>query len=195
MILRPPGADELITIGVVGEEVKPLPGILESVEVSSSLLTDDVGREGMSGKVKVIHGWSDADVTVTLILVDIPAVTNTSVTKNITRYDCLSEIAATFKKVKDGKPQIYTISTLQTAAWGIQQFVFNSLKSSENRAKQIITCTLEFDEYDSTTGKSQGRQIDMQNAAPEAEVNVEAEMVGAKDRGGLGEVGARYVSK
>ena len=186
MKLRAPTADEMVTIGIVGGSVYPLPGILESIEVSDSLLVDDVEQEGKSGKIKVIHGWNDSDVSITVTLID-------TLEQGATRYDALREIAQTFKQMKSGKPQVYTINTNHLAAWGLKQFVFNSLKSSEGRAKQTISCTLEFDEFDSTTGKSQGRQIAAgisEKPAPSAEV----EVVGKKDRAGLGELEGKYAA-
>jgi hypothetical protein len=153
-------ADNFIKIGVSGEgEPRYLPGILDSIEISDALLVDDAGTEGGSGTVKIISGWADADVTVTLLLIDIPGVTNDTVTPNITRFDCLKEIAGAFKRIKDGKPRVFTILHPHVTAWGTREFIFNSLKSSESRGKRIITCTLEFDEFDSAIGKSQDRQL------------------------------------
>lgn len=113
MRLRAPTPDEIVTIGIVGEAAYTLPGILESIEVSDSLLVDDVEQEGKSGKIKVIHGWNDADIGITITLIDMPE-------KGVTRYDALQEIAQTFKQMKDGKPQIYTLNTKHLAAWGLK---------------------------------------------------------------------------
>jgi hypothetical protein len=90
----------LLSIGVVGEAVHVLPGFLDSIEVSSSLLEDSVEQERKSGTIKVIHGWKDCDVSINLLLLDIPIVDSAQckVTPDITRHDCLSQIAALFKK-------------------------------------------------------------------------------------------------
>jgi hypothetical protein len=153
-------AENFIQIGVSGEDgTRYLPGILDSIEVSDSLLVDEAGSEGKSGAVKIISGWADADLTVTLLLIDIPKITNETVTPNVTRFDCLKEIVGVFKQINDGKPRVFTVLHPHISAWGTREFIFNSLKSSESRGKRIITCVLEFDEFDSATGKSQDRQL------------------------------------
>jgi hypothetical protein len=185
----------LVSIGVVGEAVHVLPGFLDSIDVSSSLLEDSVEQEGKSGSVKIIHGWKDCDVSINLILLDIPIldVARCRVTPAITRHDCLAQIAALFKKMTDGKPQIYTVHHPHLTAWGARQFIFAGLKSSESRSKGIITCALEFDEFDSTIGKSQDRHIGLQQAEQSAaSVTEKAPVVSDHTRRGLGALEERY---
>jgi hypothetical protein len=185
------GKTGLVSIGVVGQSVHVLPGFLDSIEVSSALMEDSVPQEGKSGSIKIVHGWKDCDVSITLLLLDIPAINYTKgqVTPHISRYDCLAEIVGTFKYMTDGKPHIYTVHHPHLAAWGGQQFIFTGLKTSESRSKRIITCTLDFDEYDSTTGKSQDRQI----GVPVIEPSAEAEpYIPDTTRAGLGELEAKH---
>jgi hypothetical protein len=189
--------DGFVSIGVVGEAVHVLPGFLETIEVSDSLLEDSVSLEGQSGSVKVIHGWKDCDVSITLTLIDIPGIdtANCQVTPNISRYDCLAEIAGWFKKMKDGKPQIYTVHHPHIVAWGAREFIYSNLKSSQSRKRQTITCTLEFDEYDSTTGKSQDRQIGI-NIAEQSEAETPPDPpVDDGKRRGLGELEEQYAKR
>jgi hypothetical protein len=185
--------ENFVSIGVVGDSVHILPGFLESVEVSDSLLVDSVDQEGKSGSIKIIHGWADCDVSITLKLVDIPTIDTASgrVTPAVSRYDCLAEIVSWFKKMKDGVPQIYTIRHPHITAWGAREFIYSDLKSSENREKRIITCALDFDEFDSVTGKSQDRQVGIAIAAQEDQA-AEAPPVADKTRRGLGELEQRY---
>jgi hypothetical protein len=183
-----------LSIGVVGEAVHVLPGFLDSIEASSSLLEDSVEQEGKSGTIKVIHGWKDCDVSINLILLDIPIVDSAQckVTPDITRHDCLSQIAALFKKMKDGQPQIYTVHHPHLVAWGAREFIFAGLKSSESRGKGILTCTLDFDEYDSTVGKSQDRQIGIQQVEQSAPPAEQEPYIPDETRSGLGKVEAKY---
>jgi hypothetical protein len=184
----------LVSIGVVGQAVHVLPGFLDSIEVSSSLLEDSVEQEGKSGTIKVIHGWQDCDVSIKLLLLDIPILDSAQckVTPDITRHDCLSQIAGLFKKMKDGKPQIYTVHHPHLVAWGAREFIFMGLTSSESRSKGIITCTLDFDEYDSAIGKSQERQIDIQQVAQNTPPAEQEPYIPDDTRAGLGKVGAKY---
>jgi hypothetical protein len=184
----------LVSIGVVGEAVHVLPGFLDSIEVSSSLLEDSVEQEGKSGTIKVIHGWKDCDVSINLILLDIPILDSAQckVTPDITRHDCLAQIAGIFKTMKDGKPQIYTVHHPHLVAWGAREFIFAGLKSSESRNKGITTCTLDFDEYDSTAGKSQDRQIGIQQVEQSAPPAEQEPYIPDDTRAGLGKVEAKY---
>jgi hypothetical protein len=183
-------AENFIKAGLSGEEPVTLPGILDSIEASDALLVDEVDTKGASGSVKVISGWADSDLTITLLLIDIPKYDAGSYTPDITRFDCLAEIRQRFKAMKDGAPCIYTLQHPHIAAWGIGGFLFNDLKSVESRGKRIITCTLGFDEFDSTSRKSQDRQlgISMQaQAAPAKSVNP---VVPDETRRGLGKLEA-----
>lgn len=187
--------NNFISIGVVGEAVRVLPGILESIEISDALLIDTVEQQGKSGDIKVISGWADCDLAINLLLIDIPKITGNTMTPTISRYDCLTEMVSWFKKMKDGVPQIYTVHHPHITAWGAKEFVFNSLKSSESRTKGIITCTLEFDEYDSTAGKSQDRQIGIIITEQEEAAEVQNPYVPDHTRRGLGKVEGTYAGK
>jgi hypothetical protein len=184
-------AENFVKIGVSGEgEPRVMPGIFDSVEVSDALLTDDAETAGKSGSVKIISGWADSDVSITLLLIDIPKVAGVSVTPNVTRFDCLKEITGYFKQMKNGKPCVYTIQHPHLKAWGVREFLFNSLKSSESRGKRIITCTLEFDEFDSTSGKSQDRQLSA--SVDTAVVTSEPPAVSDKTKIEFGKTEAKY---
>lgn len=186
-------AENFIKIGAVGEgELRVLPGIVDNIEVSDGLLEDSVETNGKSGSVKIISGWADADVTITLLLIDIPLVQGAEVIPNVTRFDCLKEIASRFRQMKNGKPCVFTIQHPHLAAWGLHEFVFSNLKSSEARGKRITTCTLEFDEFDNKSGKSQDRQLGAIEAAPEETALSENPTIGSTTRAGLGELEGRY---
>jgi hypothetical protein len=177
----------LVSIGIIGEAVYVLPGILDSIEVKASILTENVSQQGKSGDVKIVSGWSDADISINLILLDIPKldISAGTATPDVTRYDCLAEIVGTFKQMKEtGEPQTYTIHHPHIKAWGAREFLFSDLKSSESRGKQKITCTLEFDEYDSESAKMQERQL----AAVQAEAQQGKRSKGKKPKKGKAEM-------
>jgi hypothetical protein len=187
--------ENFVKIGVPDEgEPRYLPGILDSIKVSDELLVDSAELADKSGSVKIISGWADADVTVNLLLIDIPRVSGDAVTPAVTRFDCLKEIAGIFKRMKDGKPGVFTILHPHVAAWGLREFVFSKLESEESRGRRVITCSLEFDEFDSVSGKSQDRQMGARIAASETETPVNPP-VGDKERAGLGKMEARYAKQ
>jgi hypothetical protein len=185
--------ENFIRIGVSGAgEPVMLPGIVDSIQIGDSLLEDSVEVADKSGSVKIISGWADADIAITLLLIDIPTYTNNRITPGVTRFDCLATIAQLFKQMADRKPRVYAIQHPHIHAWGLKEFIFSDLKSTEQRGRRIITCTLEFDEYDSISGKSQDRQLGMNESTP-AEAAVSVNPIVADDtRRGLGKLEATY---
>jgi hypothetical protein len=187
-------AENFIKAAVSGEgEGATPPGILDSISVGDSLLEDSVETADKSGSVKIISGWADSDISVTLLLIDIPTYTAEAFTPGVTRFDCLKQIAGTFRqKDSEGKPRVYAIQHPHFSAWGIREFLFSKLKSIESRGKRIITRTLEFNEFDSTVGKSQDRLLVSMEAAQAAPVTSENPEIGNDQRAGLGKMEERY---
>lgn len=93
---------------------------------------------------------------------------------------------------------MYTVQHPHIQAWGAREFIFSDLKNSESRGKQKITCTLELDEYDSMTGKSQGRQLSVQlveQTNADSAQEQQQSLVADKTRCGLGEVESQYAKQ
>jgi hypothetical protein len=159
---------------------------MESIKTSDALLLEDAEIQGRSGKVKVAQGWDDADLLITLSLLDDPGAGKT-------RWDSLKQIAGIFKKVSNsGKPEVYTLSHPMTNAWGTRHLLFASLESTEYRSRRKISVSLEFVEYDSAAGVIQDRQ-GTANEAKEAEPAVTpAPVVSDQQRRGLGSLENRF---
>lgn len=136
----------------IGSPPEVLPGIVESIKINDSLLLEDKEVQGRSGKVKIVQGWDDAALLISMSIIDDPGAEKT-------RWDYLKQIAAAFKKVADnGKPEVYTLSHPMITAWGTKKLLFTSLESTESRTRRKITVALEFVEYDSAAGVVQDRQ-------------------------------------
>ena len=191
-------AENFIKAGIVGDgQAVWLPAILES----DALLVDSITTKGVSGSTKIISGWADCDLTIKLILIDIPKYTADTVTPDVTRFDCLKEIRQRFKAQKNGTPCVYTLQHPHIQAWGLKDFIFNDLKSIEERGKRIIHCTLGFDEFDSVSRKSQDRQLGFQGQkegsgkAGGGVVKAVDPPVSDKTRAGLGKLEAQYAKQ
>jgi hypothetical protein len=185
MILKIDNAAGIIKIGSPLEE---LPGIVESIKISNSLLFEDAEVQGRSGKVKVVQGWDDVAISITLSLIDNPGAKKT-------RWDYLDCIAGIFKKVADGgKPEIYTLSHPMVNAWKTKQLMFSSLESNEIRTRRKIAVSLEFVEYDSAVGVIQDRQTGKASPADPAAIAAAQErmMVSDSQRAGLGKQEERF---
>jgi hypothetical protein len=167
----------------IGSPPEVLPGIVESVKISGALLIEDAEVQGRSGKVKVVQGWNDADLLITLSLLDDPGAGKT-------RWDSLKQIAQVFKKVSgNGKPEVYTLGHPMTGAWGTKQLLFSSLESTEFRNRRKISVSLEFVEYDSPAGIIQDRQAAAKKKKPET---VYSPVVTDDKRRGLGKLEDRF---
>jgi hypothetical protein len=185
MILAVDNDSGIIKIGSPPEE---LPGIVESVKVNDSLLIERAGVQGRSGKVKIIQGWDDALLLITLSLIDDPGAGKT-------RWDFLKQLAGIFKKVSDdGKPQVYTLSHPMTNAWGASQLLFSSLETTELRTRRKISAVLEFVEYESSAGIIQDRQGAEAQAQQATPAPSPTPIVSNQQRRGLGALENRYAN-
>jgi hypothetical protein len=183
MILAVDSIDGIIKIGSPPEE---LPGILESIEISGALLIENAPLEGRSGKIKIVQGWDDAALRISMSLIDDPGAGKT-------RWDSLKKIAEIFRKVSGaGKPEVYTLNHPMTASWGTKQLLFSDLKSVESRTRRKIDLTLEFVEYDGVAGIVQDRQGAANEAAKKEEAAPVTPIVSDRQRRGLGTLENRY---
>ena len=183
MILSVDSDDGIIKIGSPPEEI---PGFVESIRISDTLLIENADIQGRSGKVKVVQGWDDVAMLVTLSLIDNPEAGKT-------RWDSLKEITAIFKKVgANGKPEVYTVSHPMIAAWGTKDLLISSLESSENRTRRKISVSIEFIEHDSSVGIIQERQTP--DAPAGAAQTAPAPLVSDQQRRGLGQLEERFAS-
>jgi hypothetical protein len=177
MILRLDSDAGIIKIGSPPEEI---PGIVESIKISDSLLIENAEIQGRSGKVKVVQGWDDVAMQITLSLIDNPGAKKT-------RWDFLKEITAIFKKVGgNGKPEVYTVSHPMISAWGTKQLLISSLESTESRTRRKISVSIEFVEHDSAVGIIQDRQSP--DATADAAQSAPAPLVSDQQRRGLGQL-------
>ncbi|MDR3019894.1 MAG: hypothetical protein LBU66_03205 [Treponema sp.] len=186
MILVVDCDDGIIKIGSPPEE---MPGIVESIKINDSLLIEQTGVEGRSGKTKIIQGWDDCSLLITLSLIDNPGAGKT-------RWDYLKQITGIFKKVsQNGKPEVYTLSHPMTNAWGATRVLFSSLETAESRTRRKITASLEFVEYDSAAGVIQERQEAETQARKSKPAPAQTPIVSDQRQRGLGALENRYANK
>jgi hypothetical protein len=159
----------------IGSPPAPLPGIVESVRINDSLLIENADIQGRSGKVKVVQGWDDVAVSISLSLIDDG--------KGKTRWDMLKEITGVFKKVADnGKPELYAVSHPMIAAWGTKKLLLSSLESTESRTRRKISVSMDFVEHDSAAGIVQERQPAAPAAAAKGGMPPDLAQFAANDR-------------
>ena len=183
MILKIDSAAGIIKIGSPPEI---LPGIVESIKISDSLLLDNAEIQGQSGKRKNAQGWDDAALSITLSLIDNPGAGKT-------RWHYLEQIAGIFKTVTgDGTPEIYTLNHPMINVWGIRRLLFTSLESTESRTRRKIFVSLEFVEYESAAGVIQNRQEASVEARRLMPIPIPIPVVSNRQKLELKELEARY---
>lgn len=156
----------------IGNPPEILPGILSSISINDDLIIDNASVEGRSGSSKQVHGWNDAAVSISLILID-----DTGNKKS--RFDFLAMIVSHFKKDENGTPVVYNFHHPMAKAWNIKQLLFSSLKTTEDNKRNQIIATLDFQEHDPITGLSQERKDSVPEAEPaEQEENTLQETIG-----------------
>jgi hypothetical protein len=175
----------------IGSPPEALPGIVESINISASLLMDNAEMQGRSGKTKIVQGWDDAALLITLSLIDNPDAKKS-------RWDYLKQVAGVFKKVgDDGKPEAYSLSHPMINAWKTRQVLFSSLESTEYRTRRKVAATLKFVEYDNSAGVAQDRQSTASQAQTQTnQANVAAAqermLASSSQRAGLGKLEERF---
>ena len=170
----------------IGSPPENLPGIVDSIKISDSLLIENAEVQGRSGKVKIVQGWDDTSLLISLILIDDPGAEKT-------RWDHLKQIARVFKKVaSNGKPTVYTVSHPMISAWGTRQLLFSSLETTETRTQRKITVSLEFVEYESVSAVIQDRQGSQTRAQRATPAVTPTPIVSDQQRRGLGTLERRF---
>jgi len=173
---------------MIGSPPQILPGIYGSLEIGGSLSMESSSVQGSSGSTRTVHGWDDADVSISLILIDDPGAGKT-------RYDYAAEITQIFKKIADdGGPELYVLQHPLITAWKIRRMLFADLRTTESRGKQQITVSLQFVEHESTVATTQERQSQGTTAQEETAASSETEpQVSGQMHRRLNQVGERYV--
>lgn len=171
---------------IIGSPPEALPGILDSVEIGGALSMESSSVQGSSGATRTVHGWGDADLSISLTLIDDPG-------KGVSRYDSLAKVTGVFKKVADdGGPEVYVLQHPMVSAWGVRKLLFSDLKSVESRGRQKIKVTLQFVEHESTVAATQQRQSQAATAqADAAEEAVPEPQVSAQMQRRLSDMEAR----
>ena len=114
-----------------------LPGVFQSLSVNGEIQVDS-GGDGSSKPRKVMRGYNDKKISLSLILIE---------KEGSTVYQQLSAVEKVFRRENDNVPQIYTIVHDHIVARDIDQVLFQSLSSAEDNTTNTITLTLQFEEF------------------------------------------------
>ena len=156
------------------EKPIPLPGVVQNISIGGEILWDTAGTQGNNNQ-KTTKGYKEKIVTITLLLLGKKSKTTFHILDKIigdepkTPYQVLEELERLFKETEESSqniatgsktsaeeavsimPSIYTIKNDHINNRGINKVCFTSLSSSENNAKDYITVSLTFEEFDSTS--------------------------------------------
>lgn len=151
-----------------GEEIV-LPGVLQSLSVNGEILIDSNNSAGNREPQKLMRGYKDRAINITLKLLSVPKSINDVNTKKLSSkeeiqnaintakffhteiekypYDILGELNQLFQNKEDGIPTVYRLFNRHTYARGIEQVLFTSFSSSEDNTTETLTVTLTFEEF------------------------------------------------
>ncbi|GAB6100442.1 hypothetical protein JCM16358_23210 [Halanaerocella petrolearia] len=118
---------------------KVIPGVYQNMSVKNSIKIDEVDIKGASGTSKQPQGYNDAKITLTLKLQ----------TDNQTDcYEKVEKLVSIFQNTdSNAKPYIYNVVNRLTSAWGIEEVVFDDLKTKDTNKDNTILAELHFVQY------------------------------------------------
>jgi hypothetical protein len=154
-------SDGLLTFddGIVQLAGARIPGILKSLSIAGQVRFDEAEQDGLSGKVKVPMGWTDADITLVVEL---------TTESGLDCYDKLAQINATFKGTDNGgNPKVFDVVNRHAIARGIERVVFAGLGSRETDEDDVILADLAFVEHVPPVTKIEERVSASGGQAPE----------------------------
>ncbi|MGL5956787.1 MAG: hypothetical protein ACRC0X_09380 [Brevinema sp.] len=146
--------DSLIVLTPIngGEEIL-LPGVLQNLSVNGEILIDSNNSASSGAPQKVMRGYKDRTVNISLRLLEVPKSIENDREKNVQTeiekypYDILEELNQLFQNKEDGIPIVYTLFNDHTVARGINEVLFTGLSSYEDNSTNTITVTLTFEEF------------------------------------------------
>ncbi len=149
-----------LTNQATGQSLDRLPGIYQNMTIARPLEMDEAATEGKSGRRKQPQGWDDAEITLTLLLID---------DAQSTALDKLAELEAAYTAVgPDGKPPAFIIHSPHTRARKIRQVLWVDLRSSETNEDLSITVDLVFREHTPVVAEAEDRGAPKAKPRPES---------------------------
>lgn len=122
---------------------KVLPGIIQSIKVNQELMIDETDIPGKSGRGKQIKGFSDAVISISILLIDLKE--DGRITKS--KYEQLKTIEEAFKKIDSkGNVTVYSIVNRHTSSRNVKKCLFRKLDTSETQSS--ISVEIDFVEYE-----------------------------------------------
>ncbi len=133
MIISTDSSDGLVKLD--GEELE---GVLQSLSVNGEVIIDSNNSASNNQPQKVMRGYKDKSVSITLLIVE---------KEDKTVYEILEEIENIFQDKEDNIPKVFTLFNKHTVARGIDEVVFTGLSSAEDNSTDTLALTLKFEEF------------------------------------------------
>jgi hypothetical protein len=126
--------------GTITLDREEITAILTRMQIRGSVVFDKASVDSLSGSNKTPMGFSDADITVSMVILSDDAATC---------YERLRQLNQIFSSVDDlANPKVYTIFNSHCAARNINRVVFSALDSNETDQEDTIDVSLSFVEYE-----------------------------------------------
>lgn len=134
-----------------------IPGIYQGANIARPVRLDEAATEGKSGKRRQAQGFEDAEVTISLLLIDDEAGTALIKLQQIEQLH--TALDAT------GKPAVFTAVSPHLRARRIRQVLWTDLRSSETNNDTTILVDLVFAEYNPAVALAEDRAAPGANGA------------------------------
>lgn len=130
---------------------KMIPGVFNGLAINGKVRISEKEMPGVSGKMKQADGYEDLTMTLTIILNN---------DESSSPYDKLAELVGMFRKMdRTAKPEVYNVVNQMTAAWGLDQILFEELKTTDPPEGDLVHATLEFVEWQSPLVAIESRSV------------------------------------
>jgi len=130
---------------------KKLPGQIESVSIKGKMVLDSAQMEGSSGKKKVFGGYSDADLSINITLLE-----DTDGKQD--RYKSLEIVNRAFKKLEGGVPVVYSVDSRISDAMNVKHLLFNEMSVDDSSLDDSLSLSLSFTEHNPVVSLVQEQQ-------------------------------------
>ena len=131
-------ADEAVKVGAL-----TLPGVVTGIEVDGELEIEEQALEDISGAVKLVKGFKDAKVVITLEVLPDDGLT---VEQQVASIESAFKVDSAEGSI-EGKIQPYRMVNTHLDARNIQEVMFKRFVSRQGNDDEAVYCDLHFAEY------------------------------------------------
>jgi len=163
---------QIDSTGALSVNGTPLPALFDSISIDNAMVLDSSNVEGASGKKSIFNGFDDADIRITVTILE---------QGQAGRYAAMQTIARAMKKINDGQPVLYKLQVALAGAFDIKQVKFIKLQAEDTKVRDCLKASLTFQEHNPVVAVVQEQQNTRQQTADQGipEETMQSEIMGS----------------